>query len=251
MLAKEAGMRVVKVGLLVVLAAAASVLAWFCWDNLDHYWEANHPPAGAEMRSVFVTGVDVDHFCGHTSTSTSTCVDEVDGIRFADGAGRTQRADAHRGVSPGDTVDAFQDSDGDWQVRGAFGLGWVLRTAGLTGAGALVLAGIVVSQLGPGSGRASEGFGRGWSGSSDDCQGCSGPRCQTRSCNPTSMTTPAQFNSSSACTCTMWSARPKRRHQGPWGYDGRGRHCRSQSWPPSPGPLAGQGVLTVVRGCSG
>jgi hypothetical protein len=143
------GARVARAVMVLLLGAVAVLLAWFCWDNVNHYWEANHPPAGADVQSVQVTGVDVDHFCGKTSKSTSTCADEVDGIRFDDRDGRPQRAEAHRAVSLGDTVDAFQDSDGDWQVKGAFTLAWVLRTAGFTGAGALLLAGVVISLLRP------------------------------------------------------------------------------------------------------
>jgi len=141
--------RVAKGVLVLVLAAVAVLLAWFCWDNVNHYWEANHPPAGAAVQSTVVTGVDIDHFCGKTSKSTSACVDEVDGIRFDDASGSPQRAEAHIEVSRGDPVQAFQDSDGDWQVKGAFTPAWVLRTAGSTGLGALALAAIVISQLLP------------------------------------------------------------------------------------------------------
>jgi hypothetical protein len=82
------GARVVKAVMVLLLGAVAVLLAWFCWDNLNHYWEANHPPPRAEVQSVVVTGMDIDHFCGHTSQSTSTCVDGVDGIRVADSDGR-------------------------------------------------------------------------------------------------------------------------------------------------------------------
>ena len=37
--------------------------------------------------------------------------------------------------SRGDTVEAFQDSDGDWQVEDSFTTTWVARTFGFTFAG--------------------------------------------------------------------------------------------------------------------
>ena len=136
-------------GLYAVLLGLAGLLAWFCWGNLNLYWESSHPPEGAELHDVVVTHVEIDEYCGRTSRSTSRCVKEVDGVDFTGPDGAVHHADAHTDYASGDKVRAFRDSDGDWQVKGAFNTAWVLRTAGLTGIGSLVLAGMVVGSLVP------------------------------------------------------------------------------------------------------
>ena len=143
------GTRIAGVVLLLVLLAVGVLLAWFAVQNANRYWEANHPPEGAELTSATVTAVDTEDFCGRTSKSSTRCVTEVDGldIRVADGA--SHHVPAHAVFSPGDEVEAFQDGDGDWQVKGAFTKGWAVRTVGATGIGALAILLLVGASLRP------------------------------------------------------------------------------------------------------
>ena len=141
------GQAIGRIVMLVVLLGVAGVLGFFCVQNATRYWEANHPPEGAELIDVTVTRVVTEEVCGRTSKSTSNCTTEVDGLEFVTPDGETQHVDAHAVFSPGDTVQAFKDGDGDWQVEGSFTKGWVARTAGFTGLGALAFLGLAVGSL--------------------------------------------------------------------------------------------------------
>jgi hypothetical protein len=143
------GQRVAKVVMMLVLLGVAGVLGFFCVQNASRYWEANHPPDDAELVAVTVAQVDTEEVCGRTSKSTSHCTTEVDGLEFVTPDGKTRHVDAHAVFSPGDEVKAFQDSDGDWQVKGAFTKGWAARTAGFTGLGALIFLVLAVASLRP------------------------------------------------------------------------------------------------------
>jgi hypothetical protein len=90
------------------------------------------PPCDGDLVVATIINVDTEEFCGRTSKSFS----EVDGleIRLADGS--SHHVHAHAVFSPGDEVKAFQDSDGDCQVKGSFTKGWAARTVGATGVGA-------------------------------------------------------------------------------------------------------------------
>jgi hypothetical protein len=141
------GQAIGKLVMALVLLGVAGVLAFFCVQNANHYWEANHPPDDAQLVDVTVVTVVTEDVCGRTSKSTSRCTTEVDGLEFVTPDGETQHADAHAVFSPGDEVEAFQDSDGDWQVKGSFTKSWVARTAGLTGLGALAFLALTVGSL--------------------------------------------------------------------------------------------------------
>ena len=62
-----------------------------------------------------------------------------------------------RVFSPGDEVEAFQDTDGDWRVKGAFTGSWAVRTVGLTGLGAVVMLVLAGANLRPGRGVPNRG----------------------------------------------------------------------------------------------
>jgi hypothetical protein len=143
------GQSIAKVVMFLVLLGVAGVLAFFCVQNANRYWEANHPPDDAELVDVTVLQVETEELCGRTSKSTSSCTTEVDGLEFVTPDGETRHVDAHAVFSPGDEVQAFQDSDGDWQVKGSFTKGWAARTAGFTGIGALVFLVLAVGSLRP------------------------------------------------------------------------------------------------------
>lgn len=132
-----------------VLLAAAGVCGFFAVQNANRWWEANHPPAGAEIVPATVTQVDTEDVCGRTSKSTSTCTTEVDGLDIALADGSTHHAHAHAVFSPGETVKAFRDSDGDWQVKGSFTKTWAARTVGFTALPAIALLVIAVASLLP------------------------------------------------------------------------------------------------------
>jgi hypothetical protein len=133
--------------LALVLFAVGGLLAFFCVQNVNRYWEANHPPDDAELVDVTVVEVVTEDVCGRTSKSTSRCTTEVDGLEFVTPDGQSRHADAHAVFSPGDEVEAFQDSDGDWQVKDSFTTSWVARTAGFTGLGALALFVLAIGSL--------------------------------------------------------------------------------------------------------
>jgi hypothetical protein len=80
----------------------------------------------------------------------------VDGLDvvLADGSSHHVPADAV--FSPGEEVEAFQDGDGDWQVKGSFTKGWALRAAGFTGLGAVALLGLAGGSLWPLRGTSAE-----------------------------------------------------------------------------------------------
>lgn len=141
------GQAIGKLVMALVLLAVGGVLAFFCVQNVNRYWESNHRPDDAELVDVTVVEVVTEEVCGRTSKSTSRCTTEVDGLEFVTPDGETQHADAHAVFSPGDEVEAFQDSDGDWQVKGAFTKSWVARTAGFTGLGALAFLVLTVGSL--------------------------------------------------------------------------------------------------------
>lgn len=130
-----------------VLLAVAGVLGFFAVQNANRYWEANHPPDGAEVVDATVTQVDTEEVCGSASRSGVTCTTEVDGLDFVLADGTSHHSHAHAVFSPGDQVRAFQDSDGDWQVKGSFTKGWAARTVGFTAAGAIALTVIAVGSL--------------------------------------------------------------------------------------------------------
>lgn len=132
------GRPVGKIVMAVLLLAAAAVLGFFAAQNANRYWEANHPPHGVELLPATVTEVDTEEVCGRTSKSTARCTTEVDGLDFTLPDGTSQHSHAHATYSPGDQVEAFQDSDGDWQVQGSFTKTWAARTVGFTTAGALL-----------------------------------------------------------------------------------------------------------------
>lgn len=139
----------------LVLLGVAGLLAFFCVQNVNRYWESTHPPAGAEVVDATVVRVVTEEVCGRTSRSTSRCTTEVDGLDFVTPDGETRHSDAHAVFSPGDTVEAFRDDDGDWQVRDSFTTTWVARTAGFTGLGALVFLVLAGATLRPAQRRKS------------------------------------------------------------------------------------------------
>jgi hypothetical protein len=141
------GQAIGKMVMALVLLSVGGVLAFFCVQNVNRYWESSHPPGDARMVDVTVTTVETEEVCGRTSKSTSTCTTEVDGLEFVSPDGETQHVHAHAVFSPGDEVEAFQDSDGDWQVKGAFTKTWVARTAGFTGLGALAFLVLTIGSL--------------------------------------------------------------------------------------------------------
>jgi hypothetical protein len=141
------GQAIGKLVMALILLGVGAVLAFFCVQNVNRYWEANHPPDDAELIEVTVVTVETEEVCGRTSKSTSNCTTEVDGLEFVTPDGETQHVDAHAVFSPGDEVEAFQDSDGDWQVTGSFTKSWVARTGGLTGLGALAFLVLTIGSL--------------------------------------------------------------------------------------------------------
>ena len=151
------GQTIGKLVMALVLLAVGGVLAFFCVQNVNRYWEANHPQGDAELVDVTVVTVETEEVCGRTSKSTSNCTTEVDGLEFVTPDGETRNADAHAVFSPGDEVKAFQDSDGDWQVKGSFTKSWVARTAGFTGLGALALLAMTIGTLRPKRAAPTEG----------------------------------------------------------------------------------------------
>jgi len=128
------------IGRLVMTAiflGLAGVLGFFAVQNANRYYEANYPPDGADTVDATVLSVETEEVCGQTSKSTRRCTTEVDGLDILLPDGETVSTDAHAVFSPGDTVEAFQDSDGDWQVEDSFTKGWVARTFGFTAAGSI------------------------------------------------------------------------------------------------------------------
>lgn len=132
-----------------VLVAVAAVLGFFSVQNTTRWWEANHPPSGANLVPATVLEVETEELCGRTSKSTSRCTTEVDGLVIETADGASHRVHAHAVFSPGDEVEAFRDGDGDWQVDGAFTSSWFARTAGFTGLGALLMLGLAIGALRP------------------------------------------------------------------------------------------------------
>ena len=136
----------------LILLAVGALLAFFATQNANRYWESSHPPDGTELVPATVVEVDTEEVCGRTTRSTSSCTSEVDGldIRLSDGS--LHHVHAHAVFSPGDEVEAFQDTDGDWQVKGAFTGSWAARTVGLTGLGAVAMLVLVGANLRHGRG---------------------------------------------------------------------------------------------------
>lgn len=143
------GNRVAAIVLAGVLLAVGIVLGYFCVQNANRYWEANHPPGDADLVTATVTRVDTEELCGQTSPTHHNCTTEVDGLDVVLADGSSHHVHAHAVFSPGEEVEAFQDGDGDWQVQGSFTKGWVLRTAGFTGLGAVALLGLAGGSLRP------------------------------------------------------------------------------------------------------
>ena len=141
-----------RVIVVLVLLAVGALLAFFATQNANRYWESSHPPDGAELVSATVTEVDTEEVCGRTTRTTSSCTSEVDGLEVQLSDGSSHHVHAHAVFSPGDQVEAFQDSDGDWQVEGAFTKSWAIRKAGATGLGAVAMLVLVGATLRPGRG---------------------------------------------------------------------------------------------------
>src|SRR5688500_8574144 len=97
------GQAIGRIVMLLVLLGVAGVLGFFCVQTTNRYWEANHPPDGADLIDVTVTTVVTEELCGRTSKSTTSCTTEVDGLEFVTPDGETQQVDAHAVFSPGDT----------------------------------------------------------------------------------------------------------------------------------------------------
>ena len=134
----------------LILLAVGALLAFFSIQNANRYWESSHPPDGAELVAATVVEVNTEEVCGRTTRSTSSCTSEVDGLEIGLSDGSSHHVHAHAVFSPGDEVEAFQDTEGDWQVQGAFTGSWVARTAGLTGLGAVAMLVLAGANLRPG-----------------------------------------------------------------------------------------------------
>jgi len=139
----------------LLLLAVGALLAFFATQNANRYWESSHPPDGAELLPATVIEVDTEELCGRTTRTASSCTSEVDGLEIRRSDGSSHHVHAHAVFSPGDEVEAFQDTDGDWQVKGAFTGPWAVRTVGLTGLGAVAMLVLVGANLRPGRGSPS------------------------------------------------------------------------------------------------
>ena len=136
----------------VVLVVTGGVLVWSSVQNAHRYWEATHPPDGAEQISVEVRRRASESCRRPSRRGAIRCAGSVDAVEFRALERGTQRAEVGREISPGDTVRVFQDSDGEWQVEDGFTTGWAVRAIGLTGLFAiafLVIAAVILRGRAP------------------------------------------------------------------------------------------------------